>query len=97
VPPKLWPMMIGGEFTALGRSADRRELTARLDESLEVLTGLWSGQPFSHQGAQHTFDGVLLLPPTPQQPRRPVWVSAMVRNERTLGRAAIQDGVTPGR
>lgn len=84
------------EFTALGRSADRRELAARLDESLEVLTGLWSGQPFSHEGAHYTFEDVLFLPPPLQQPRVPVWVSAMVRNESTLGRASRWDGVILG-
>src|SRR5688500_593874 len=84
------------EYTALGRSADRRTLAGMLDEGLEVLSGLWSGKPFSHSGTHYTFDGVQFLPPPLQRPRIPVWASAMTRNERTLGRAARWDGVLLG-
>ncbi|MGY1821255.1 LLM class flavin-dependent oxidoreductase [Geodermatophilus sp. SYSU D00079] len=84
------------EYTALGRSADRRALAAMLDEGLEVVSGLWSGRPFSHSGPHYTVDDVQFLPPPRQQPRIPVWVSAMTRNERTLGRAARWDGVLLG-
>ena len=61
------------EYTALGRPADLRTLAAMLDEGLEVLSGLWSGQPFTHHGAHDTFDDVQFLPPPLQQPRIPVW------------------------
>jgi alkanesulfonate monooxygenase SsuD/methylene tetrahydromethanopterin reductase-like flavin-dependent oxidoreductase (luciferase family) len=84
------------EYTAVGRSADRRTLAAMLDEGLEVVSGLWSGQPFSHHGAHYSFDDVQFLPPPLQQPRIPVWVSAMTRNHHTLGRAARWDGVLLG-
>ena len=84
------------EYTTIGRTADRVVLAAMLDEGLEVLSGLWSGQPFSHHGAHYSFDGVQFLPPPVQVPRIPVWVSAMARNERTLGRAARWDGVVLG-
>jgi alkanesulfonate monooxygenase SsuD/methylene tetrahydromethanopterin reductase-like flavin-dependent oxidoreductase (luciferase family) len=84
------------EYTAVGRDADRGVLAAMLDEGLEVVTGLWSGEPFSHHGAHYSFDGVQFLPPALQEPRIPVWVSAMTRNERTLGRAARWDGVVLG-
>jgi alkanesulfonate monooxygenase SsuD/methylene tetrahydromethanopterin reductase-like flavin-dependent oxidoreductase (luciferase family) len=84
------------EYTALRRSADRRTLAAMLDEGLEVVSGLWSGQPFSHDGPHYSLDGVQFLPPPVQQPRIPVWVSAMARNEHTLGRAARWDGVILG-
>jgi hypothetical protein len=36
------------------------------------------------------------MPPPLQEPRIPVWVSAMARNEHTLGRAARWDGVLLG-
>ncbi|MGY1814348.1 LLM class flavin-dependent oxidoreductase [Blastococcus sp. SYSU D00820] len=84
------------EYTALGRSADRATLAALLDEGLEVVSGLWSAEPFSHAGAHYTVDGVQFLPPPLQQPRIPVWTSAMTRTERTLGRAARWDGVILG-
>lgn len=84
------------EYSAVGRSADRALLADMLDEGLEVVSGLWSGEPFSHHGAHYTFDDVQFLPPPLQQPRIPVWVSAIARNERTLGRAARWDGAILG-
>lgn len=84
------------EYTALGRSADRSLLAAMLDEGLEVVSGLWSGQRFSHHGIHYRYDDVQFLPTPLQQPRIPVWVSAMTRNERTLGRAGRWDGVVLG-
>jgi alkanesulfonate monooxygenase SsuD/methylene tetrahydromethanopterin reductase-like flavin-dependent oxidoreductase (luciferase family) len=84
------------EYTAIGRSADRRILAGMLDEGLDVVSGLWSGRPFTHHGAHYSFDDVQFLPPPLQRPRIPVWVSAMTRNERTLGRAARWDGVLLG-
>lgn len=84
------------EYTALGRSADRSLLAAMLDEGLEVVSGLWSGQRFSHHGNHFRYEDVQFLPTPLQQPRIPVWVSAMTRNERTLGRAGRWDGVVLG-
>ncbi len=84
------------EYTAIGRTADRRVLASMLDEALEVMTGLWSAEPYSHHGTHYSFEQVQFLPPPLQQPRIPVWVSAMTRNEHTLGRAAQWDGVVVG-
>ena len=36
------------EYDYLGEEADTRVRGAMLDEGLEVLTGLWSGEPFGH-------------------------------------------------
>jgi len=84
------------EYSALGRSADRTLLAQMLDESLGVVAGLWTGQPFSHRGAHYRLDDVQFLPPPSQGPRIPVWVSALERNDRTLGRAARWDGAILG-
>jgi alkanesulfonate monooxygenase SsuD/methylene tetrahydromethanopterin reductase-like flavin-dependent oxidoreductase (luciferase family) len=84
------------EYTAAGRAADRSTLASMLDEGLEVVAGLWTGRPFTHHGAHYSFDGVQFLPTPLQQPRIPVWVSALLRNERTLGRAGRWDGVLLG-
>jgi len=36
----------------VGESTERRVRAERLDETLEILVGLWSGDPFGYQG-QH--------------------------------------------
>ena len=38
------------EFAAFGEDPDPRHRAELLDEGLEVLTGLWSGEPFAHRG-----------------------------------------------
>ncbi len=84
------------EYTAIGRSPSRAELAARLDESLEVLERLWTGEPVDHEGAHVTLRGAQFLPRPHQQPRPPVWCSCMAPNDRTIGRAARWDGAIVG-
>jgi alkanesulfonate monooxygenase SsuD/methylene tetrahydromethanopterin reductase-like flavin-dependent oxidoreductase (luciferase family) len=50
------------EFEAFGEEADDRRRAARLDEGLEVLAGLLSGEPFSHRGEFHSLDEMRFLP-----------------------------------
>jgi hypothetical protein len=45
-----------------------------LDESLDILQGLWSGKRFSYAGQYYHLDGVTCLPRPIQKPRIPIWV-----------------------
>jgi alkanesulfonate monooxygenase SsuD/methylene tetrahydromethanopterin reductase-like flavin-dependent oxidoreductase (luciferase family) len=45
-----------GEATAAGQRA------RMLDEALDVLVGLWSGQPFQYQGEYYRLEEVVFLP-----------------------------------
>ena len=84
------------EYTAYGEDADRRVVAAKLDEALEVVTGLWSGRPFSHRGRHFTVEGAQFLPTPVQQPRIPIWAACIVPHTRPLRRAARWDGVVLG-
>ncbi len=84
------------EYTAYGDTAERAELAARLDESLEVLTSMWSGERFDHHGEHLTVEDAQFLPPPVQQPRIPIWVSCLYPHTRPLARAARYDGVLLG-
>jgi alkanesulfonate monooxygenase SsuD/methylene tetrahydromethanopterin reductase-like flavin-dependent oxidoreductase (luciferase family) len=81
------------EYTSYGDTSDRRDLAARLDEGLEVLAGLWTGEPFDHRGDHYTVEDAQFVPRARQEPRVPVWTSCVVQNEATLSRAARWDGV----
>jgi alkanesulfonate monooxygenase SsuD/methylene tetrahydromethanopterin reductase-like flavin-dependent oxidoreductase (luciferase family) len=81
------------EYSAFGEPAERSTAAARLDEALEVVTGLWSGEPFDHDGAGYTVRGARFLPPPVQQPRIPVWAAAVVPHRAPLVRAARWDGL----
>jgi len=81
------------EYSAFGEPSDRATAAARLDEALEVVTGLWMGEPFDHTGAAYTVRGAQFLPPPVQQPRIPVWTSCVVPHRAPLVRAARWDGL----
>jgi alkanesulfonate monooxygenase SsuD/methylene tetrahydromethanopterin reductase-like flavin-dependent oxidoreductase (luciferase family) len=83
------------EFSRFGEEADPRVRARMLDEGLEVLTGLWSGEPFSHHGEHYRIDEALLLPRPVQQPRIPIWVGGTWPRKPPFRRAARWDGVFP--
>ena len=66
-----------------------------LDEGLDVLLGLWTGEPFSYGGEHYEVDEVTFLPKPLQEPRIPIWVAGMWPGGRPFRRAARFDGVVP--
>ena len=87
----------GGELERFGENTDETERAAMLDEALDLLLALWSGEEVHHRGAHFTAEGVRFLPTPVQLPRIPVW-GAAVGGRRHLGplrRAARLDGVFP--
>jgi alkanesulfonate monooxygenase SsuD/methylene tetrahydromethanopterin reductase-like flavin-dependent oxidoreductase (luciferase family) len=83
------------DFEPLGESADARVRAAKLDEGLEVLTGLWSGEEVGFEGEHFHVRGARFLPVPVQRPRIPVWVAGVWPNRGPFRRAARWDGVYP--
>ncbi len=83
------------EYTTFGEEADARLVAARLDEALAVVVGLWSGEPFEHDGTNFHVERVRFVPPPLQRPRPPLWVACMLPFRGALARAARWDGVVP--
>jgi alkanesulfonate monooxygenase SsuD/methylene tetrahydromethanopterin reductase-like flavin-dependent oxidoreductase (luciferase family) len=75
----------------------RRVRAELLDEGLDVLTGLWAGQPFEYQGRHYHVEPSDFSPPPPpvQQPRIPIWVVGGWPAPRSMSRAARYDGWLP--
>ncbi len=87
-----WPSE--AEFGWFGDEVDLTIRGQMLDEGLDVLMGLWSGQPFEHDGTHYQVRRAAFLPRPIQQPRIPVWVAAMRPfKEAPLRRAARWDGM----
>ena len=84
------------EFARFGEEPDPRVRAEMLDEGLEVLTGLWSGEPFSFHGRHYRVEEATLLPRPVQQPRIPIWVGGTWPRKPPFRRAARWDGVFPG-
>ena len=66
-----------GGFSRVGEITDRQTRAEMLDESLEIITGLWTGQPFRFTGKHFHLDEMTFLPPPVQSPRIPIWVAAV--------------------
>ncbi len=79
-------------FSAFGEAMAARQRAAMLDEALEILTGLWRGEPFSYQGQYYQVKEVTLLPPPVQTPRIPIWVGGGYPLKGPVHRAARWDG-----
>jgi alkanesulfonate monooxygenase SsuD/methylene tetrahydromethanopterin reductase-like flavin-dependent oxidoreductase (luciferase family) len=94
------------EWDYMGEEADLVTRGAMLDEGLDLLTKLWTGEPVLHEGRFYRFRGDLgpgrpevhptpLLPPSRQSPRIPIWVGGTWPKKRPFRRAARWDGVVP--
>ena len=80
----------------------------RMDEMLDIITGLWTHERFSYRGGIFTIPEVSLVPRPVQRPRPPIWVAGGTvppgtsthitsrpgyTAERSLRRAARLDGL----
>ena len=84
-----------GDFGIFHEPADERVRAELLDEGLDILAGLWSGERFSYQGRHFTLDPVRFTPTPVQRPRIPVWVGGVLPAARPIARAARWDGMVP--
>src|SRR5258708_1058172 len=75
-----------GGFSKVGEITDRKQRAELLDESLEILTGLWSGKPFSFHGKHYHVEEMTFLPPPVQSPRIPIWVVGAWPSQQSMRR-----------
>lgn len=85
----------GGEFSKTGEQVGDRERAQMLDESLEILTRAWSGEPVNHHSDLYTIDELTFLPRPVQRPSIPIWTAGMAGSTKPLRRAAKYDGYFP--
>ncbi len=86
-----------GGFAKVGEVIDRKQRAQSLDESLAILTGLWSGQPFSYQGEHYQLAEMTFLPPPVQTPRIPIWVVGAWPKKQSMQRVLRYDGLLPNK
>ena len=84
-----------GGFSKVGEATGRKTRAELLDESLDILTGLWSGAPFSYAGKHYHLETMTFTPPPMQQPRIPIWVVGAWPRARSIERALRYDGILP--
>ncbi|MBB5776905.1 LLM class flavin-dependent oxidoreductase [Nonomuraea jabiensis] len=80
------------QFEALGVGFKRR--ISRMEESVDIMRRLWTGETVSHQGEHFAFHDVTLYPKPVQAGGPPIWLPGS--GERALRRAArLADGWLP--
>lgn len=85
----------GRELSAFGELVDERARGDLLDEGLELLMAMLSGEEVTFRGEHFVADRVTLLPAPLQQPHPPMWMATRTMNRRPLRRAASTQGIVP--
>lgn len=82
-------------YEAFGEVTDIRTRAELTDEGLDILTGLWKGQPFNYDGKHYTIRETTFNPPPPpvQQPRIPIWVVGVWPRMKSMRRVLRYDGL----
>ncbi len=86
-----------GAFSKVGEELDRKKRAQMLDESLEILQGLWSGQPFSYEGEHYHVQEMAFLPTPVQSSRIPIWVVGAWPRKKSIQRALRYEGILPSK
>ncbi len=86
---------VGREYSCFGEEGSDKLHGSMLDEGLEVLTKLWSGETFTYTGEHYQIQDARFLPTPVQMPRIPIWIAAVWPNKKPFRRAARWDGVVP--
>lgn len=86
---------VAASMAVIGEEIDDRTRAAMLDEALELLERLWSGETFSFAGSHYRVRDVCFRPTPVQTPRIPIWVAAERPSRRPLARAGRWDGMAP--
>lgn len=85
----------GPEFGPFGEEVDAKVRGDMLDEGLQIIRGVWTGEPVDHHGTHYQVDGIRFLP-TPVRPGGiPIWAATESTRGRPVRRAAGLDGVFP--
>lgn len=82
-------------FSKVGEAIERKARAELMDESLDIITGLWRGQPFSYDGKHYQVQEQAFVPTPVQQPRPPIWVVGLWPNQRSMRRVLKWDGLLP--
>ena len=88
---------LGGpsELGLMNEETNPRILAEMVDEQIEILHGLWSGEEFSYTGKHYKIDKVKFLPRPVQRPRIKLWGAGTWPKKGPFRRAAKLDGVIP--
>lgn len=83
------------DYESFGREYDQKRLAREYEEALDVITGLWSGDPFSYDGEFFSIDQAVMRPTPVQEPRIPIVIGGWWPFRGPFQRGARWDGIFP--
>lgn len=84
---------VESEYVSYGEPFNPRKVAEKLDECVNILHLLWSGEPVDYQGKHYQIKAQHL--PKPVQIQVPIWVAGTWPNKAPFRRAARHQGVFP--
>jgi len=83
------------EWGNFGEEMNLKTRAAMLDEGLEIINGLWSGELISFEGKHYQVKDSQFMPRPVQSPRIPLWVAGYWPHKAPFRRMARWDGMVP--
>jgi len=71
-----------------------RTRAERMDEALDIVTGLWRGQPFNYTGKHYRVRETTFHPPPPPI-QQTIWVVGLLGSARSMARVTTYQGLLP--
>ena len=81
------------EYESFGSEADLRVRAERLDEALEIITGLWHDESVTYEGRHFRVERAAVRPLLADGERIPIWIAGRWPNRPPFRRAARWDGL----
>lgn len=84
-------------FETFGEVCDKRTRAELMDECLDIVCGLWNGQPFEYSGTHYSVrsSDFPSIGHVEQSPRVPIWCVGALGRRKSMIRALSWDGVIP--
>lgn len=81
-------------FHQFGEQTDMRIRAELMDEALDIVTGLWRGQPFNYDGRHYQVKECDFYPPPPPV-QQTIWVVGLWGSRKSMSRVTRYQGLLP--
>jgi alkanesulfonate monooxygenase SsuD/methylene tetrahydromethanopterin reductase-like flavin-dependent oxidoreductase (luciferase family) len=81
-------------FAEFGEETNIKERAELMDEALDIITGLFDGQPFEYLGKHYEVGSTQFFPP-PNPIKQTIWVVGLLGSKRSLSRVVKYQGLLP--
>ena len=81
-------------FAEFGEETNMKVRAELMDEALDIITGLFDGQPFEYVGKHHKVESTQFFPP-PNPINQTIWVVGLLGSNRSMSRVVKFQGLLP--